>query len=192
MNTVEATRQFVFNAMLIEESLYSIHKMGIPVKDGIETAPVSHIVERDFSPIIWQQATQMSSVYTIIYCIENTLRNIIIDRLSERKGLSWWDSCISSRIKKAAEKIKKDEEVYKYISPRGDALIFYTLLDDLAEIISLNWDEFSDIIPDQAWIKSRMTDLTKCRNIVMHTGILPQFEIERIESIARDFIRQLG
>ena len=31
-----------------------------------------------------------------------------------------------------------------------------------------------------------------CRNVIAHTGVLPKYEIERIESIARDFISQLG
>jgi len=62
----------------------------------------------------------------------------------------------------------------------------------LAQIIINNWQEFSDLFPDQAWITSRFNDLEMSRNIIMHTGILPDIEIERIESIVRDWIRQVG
>lgn len=185
-------KKFVFNAMLTEDNLYALQKEGILVKEGVVPTPVSRIVETDFSPIIWQQALEMSSVYSLIYCIENTLRNFVVDRLSERVGLDWWDKCVSKKIKDAAQKLKTSEEKNKYHSSRGDSLIQYTMMDNIAQIIIGNWDEFSDIVPNQAWIVSRMDDLTMCRNVIAHTGVLPQYEIERIESIARDFISQLG
>ena len=66
------------------------------------------------------------------------------------------------------------------------------MFGNLAQIIIANWDEFSDLFPDQAWITSRFNDLEMSRNIIMHTGVLPQLEVERIESIVRDWIRQVG
>jgi hypothetical protein len=66
------------------------------------------------------------------------------------------------------------------------------MFGNLAQIIITNWEDFSDLFPDQAWISARFNDLEMSRNIIMHTGILPQIEIDRIESIARDWIRQVG
>ena len=169
-----------------------MQKNGVCVKEGIVQQPVTRICETDFSPILWQQATEMSSVYALIFCIENTLRNFVVDRLSEKFGINWWEDRVSKSIKSAAERLKTSEEKNKYHSTRGDSPIHYTMLDNLAQIIISNWDEFSDIIPNQAWIVSRMDDLTMCRNVIAHTGVLPKYEIERIESIARDFISQLG
>ncbi|MGZ9583195.1 Swt1 family HEPN domain-containing protein [Paenibacillus marinisediminis] len=192
METSRNLKNFIFNAMLTEDALFSMQKEGLSVKEGVVLAPITRVVESDFSPILWQQAMQMSSVYTLLFCVENTLRNFIVERLAEQKGLDWWEECVPKRIKDAGDKLKTAEEKNKYHSTRGDSLIHYTMLDNLAQIIVNNWDEFSDIIPNQAWIVSRMDDLTMCRNVIMHTGVLPQYEIERIESIARDFIRQLG
>ena len=45
---------------------------------------------------------------------------------------------------------------------------------------------------DVSNFSSRMDDLEMSRNIIMHTGILPQDEIERIDSIVRDILRQIG
>lgn len=191
-NTLDELKKFVFDAFLVEDNLFSMEKSGLSVKNGAIQTPISRIVESDFSPIVWQQAMQMSSVYIILFCIENTLRNFVIERLSEQRGLDWWDNCVPNKIKESAKKLKASEEKTKYHSTRGDSLIQYTMLDNLAQIVISNWEEFSDIIPNQAWIVSRMDDLTTCRNVVMHTGVLPDYEIERIESIARDFIRQLG
>lgn len=66
------------------------------------------------------------------------------------------------------------------------------MFGNLAQIIIANWDNFSDLFPDQHWISSRFNDLELSRNIIMHTGILPEIEIGRIRSITRDWIRQVG
>ena len=66
------------------------------------------------------------------------------------------------------------------------------MLGNLGQIIVANWDDFSDIIPNQAWLTSRMDNIEMSRNIIMHTGVLPIDEIERIESIVRDLLRQIG
>ena len=88
--------------------------------------------------------------------------------------------------------LKKEEQKNKFFSSRSDSEIGYTMLGNLGQIIINNWDDFSDIIPSQAWLTSRMDDLEMARNIVMHTGVLPQIEIDRIASIVRDLLRQIG
>lgn len=186
-------RQFVFNGLLLSDSLEALKKQrGISVFEAGDTNQISRVVEADFSPIVWNNAINMSSVYQAIFCIENTLRNFIVERMSERHGLNWWEEKVSSNIKKSVDKLKKDEEKNKFFSSRSDSEIGYTMLANLGQVIIDNWDDFNDIIPSQAWLKSRMDDLEMARNIVMHTGILPQIEVDRITSIARDILRQIG
>ena len=71
-------------------------------------------------------------------------------------------------------------------------MIGYTMFNNLENIIISKWEDFSDLFPSQSWVSSRFTDLEMSRNIIMHTNVLPQIEIDRIESIARDWIRQVG
>lgn len=186
-------RQFVFNGLLLYDSLETLERQkGIAVFESGDITQVSRVVEVDFSPVVWNNAINMSSVYQAIFCIENTLRNFIVERMSERYGLSWWEEKVSSNIKKAVDKLKKDEIKNKFFSSRSDSEIGYTMLGNLGQIIINNWEDFSDIIPSQAWLTSRMDDLEMARNIVMHTGVLPQIEIDRITSIVRDILRQIG
>ena len=189
----QSLRQFVFNGLLLYDSLEALEKQkGISVFESGDLTQVSRVVEADFSPIVWNNATNMSSVYQAIFCIENTLRNFIVERMSERHVLNWWEEKVPSNIKKAVEKLKKEEQKNKFFSSRSDSEIGYTMLGNLGQIIINNWDDFSDIIPSQAWLTSRMDDLEMARNIVMHTGVLPQIEIDRIASIVRDLLRQIG
>lgn len=189
----QSLRQFVFNGLLLYDSLETLERQkGISVFESGDLTQVSRVVEADFSPVVWNNAINMSSVYQAIFCIENTLRNFIVERMSERYGLSWWEEKVPSNIKKAVDKLKKDEIKNKFFSSRSDSEIGYTMLGNLGQIIINNWEDFSDIIPSQAWLTSRMDDLEMARNIVMHTGILPQIEIDRITSIVRDILRQIG
>lgn len=185
-------RQFVFNGLLLQDSFDTLEKEGISIRKSGDFQPVSRIVEADFSPKIWHNATDMASVYQSIFCIENTLRSFIVERMVERHGLDWWEEKVSSNIKKEVNKLKEKEEKNKFFSSRSDSEIGYTMLGNLGSIITDNWNDFNDIIPNQAWLNSRMQDLEMARNIVMHTGVLPQVEIERITSIVRDILRQIG
>lgn len=185
-------REFVFNGMLLQDSFKTLEKSGISVIGENDFEAVSRVVENDFSPRIWKNAIDMSSVYQEIYCIENMIRNFIVERMSERYGLNWWDEKVSSKIKKSVEALKKKEEKNKFFSGRSNSEIGYTMMGNLGSIITDNWEDFSDIIPNQAWLTSRMDDLEMARNIVMHTGVLPQIEIDRIDSIVRDIMRQIS
>ena len=109
----QSLRQFVFNGLLLYDSLEALEKQkGISVFESGDLTQVSRVVEADFSPIVWNNATNMSSVYQAIFCIENTLRNFIVERMSERHGLNWWEEKVPSNIKKAvAEKRRTEKQV---------------------------------------------------------------------------------
>jgi len=148
--------------------------------------------EVGFSPRTLYDARKMASVFTAFFCLENSARDLIAERLLARKGTDWWNTSVPAKINTAVERLKEKESRNRYHAPRSAALIGYTMFGNLAQIIIANWDEFSDLFPDQAWITSRFNDLEMSRNIIMHTGVLPQLEVERIESIVRDWIRQVG
>ena len=185
-------KEFVFNELLTQDTFNALEKEGISVCSSDDFLPISRVIERDFSPRIWNDATRMSSVYTALYCIENTIRNFIVERMSERHGIDWWETTVPNKIKDAVVDLKKKEEKNKYHSNRSGIEIGYTMLGNLGQIIIANWNDFSDIVPNQAWLMSRMDELEMSRNIIMHTGVLPTDEIERIESIVRDLLRQIG
>jgi hypothetical protein len=185
-------KQFVFNAMLAENSLAQLSTQGISVSGSVATPPTIDVDDFGFSPRIIYDARKMSSVFMAFFSLENAARDLIAERLLARKGADWWQTGVPAKIKTAVDKLTEKEKSNRYHTPRSTALIGYTMFGNLAQIIIANWDEFSDIFPDQAWINSRFNDLEMSRNIIMHTGTLPQIEVERIESIVRDWVRQVG
>ncbi|MGH6963020.1 MAG: Swt1 family HEPN domain-containing protein [Phenylobacterium sp.] len=186
-----SVRQFVFDAMLLQDDFRRLRNDGIDIDLPSEAKLIERASESDFSPRILASASKMASVYVLVFALENSARELIADRLRERKGANWWDSVPASVRKKVAE-LRSKEKSNRYHTERSTELLGYTFFGNLAQTIIANWDEFSDLFPDQAWVTSRFNDLELSRNIVMHTGILPEFEIDRVESIARDWLRQVG
>jgi energy-converting hydrogenase A subunit M len=183
-------KKLVFNNLLTQEDLRLLENNGMGIR--VPLTPVAKIEETDFSPLIIHDADRMASVYALFYCIENAVRSLISERLSERHGAGWWSSCVPTNVKKAAESLKDKETKNKYHAPRSSDMVGYTLFGNLSQIIINKWEDFSDLFPDQHWVSSRLNDLELLRNIIMHTGLLPEIEIKRIESLARDWVRQVG
>ncbi len=192
MSNIEKLKQFVFNGLLLNDSFDFLEQEGITIRSGSKFQPITRFEETDFSPKIRHNANKMASIYTAFFCLENAVRELIVDRLAERKGIDWWMKCVPEKIKKSVLQLKEKEEKNKDHTRRASTLIGYTMFGNLAQIIINNWEDFSDLFPDQAWITSRFNDLEMSRNIIMHTGVLPEIEIERIESIIRDWLRQVG
>jgi hypothetical protein len=185
-------KQFVFDGMLVSDALGQLELAGISVRGVAATPPTIQLDEASFSPRIVYDAGKMSSVFTAFFCLENAVRDLITERLLDRKGVDWWNTAVPTKIKTAVERLKEKERTNRYHAPRSIAMVGYTMFGNLAQIIIANWDDFSDLFPDQAWVTSRFNDIEMSRNIIMHTGVLPQIEVERIESIVRDWIRQVG
>ncbi len=184
-------KRMTFNGILAIESLNALSKNGIDIR-VLEKKEEREEQENDFSPILLNKARSMSRVYEMFFCMENAARSLIEERLSERMNENWWETCVSENIKKSVETLRKKEEKNKYHTQRNLHPIGYTMFGDLEKIIINNWENFSDIFPEQYWISSRFNDLELSRNIIMHTGTLPETEIGRIEGIVRDWINQTG
>jgi hypothetical protein len=191
MNSREALKLFVFNGALAKSALQELARDGINVDVVTEKSVVERAQQLDFPLRILTEASRMSSVFAIFFCMENSARELITQRLSEKYGAGWWEK-VPGKIREHVENLQKTEKVHRYHTPRSSEQIGYTTFGQLDQIIIANWADFSDLFPNQAWITSRFKDMEMSRNIIMHTGILDEFEIDRLEVIARDWVRQIG
>ena len=84
----------------------------------------------------------MTYVYSLFFCFENSARDLVSQRMTERKGAAWW-SFAPDNVKKRVEQKKKDIEENKWHQATIGSDINYTLFGDLASIIVKEWQEFS-------------------------------------------------
>jgi hypothetical protein len=192
MNSYQTLKAGVTNALFLQDTFARMEEQGISVRGDQRIDIHTDIHIEDFSPQIRFQAQQMQNVYMGFFCLENAVRELITQRLSEKHGSTWWDKKVPNKIKEGVDALKKKEEKNRYLSPRSVSNIGYTFFGNLAQIIIACWEDFSDLFPDQAWINSRFNDLEMCRNIIMHTNTLPTTEIERIDGIIKDWLSQVG
>lgn len=192
MSDLKAIRDGITNALFLHDSFERLEEDGISVRSEGASPLVSDINVNDFSPRIRFQASQMREIYVGFFCLENAARELITQRLSERHGPTWWTSKVPKKIRDSVDSLKAKEYKNKYLSNRSVSEIGYTFFGNLCQIIIGNWEDFNDLFPDQAWITSRFNDLEACRNIIMHTNVLPQEEIDRINGIIRDWLSQVG
>ncbi len=192
MNKTSKLQQSIFKALLLEDTLDKLQDRGISVRENLRQPALTQLYIQDFSLTIRFQATQMQHVYEAFFCLKNAVRELIVQHLSERHGANWWELRIPVKIKADVKKLKEKEKRNKYYAQRSATSIGYTMFGNLAQIIISNWNDFSDLFPNQAWITARFDDLEMSRNIIMHTNLLPDIEIDRIKSIVKDWLTQVG
>jgi hypothetical protein len=192
MTWLSDLQQGVFRTMLLDDSLSRLEASGISVRITPGAEPLAEVKVADFSPTIRHRALQMQHVYVSFFCLENAVRELIMQRLTEHHGAQWWATKTPNKIREAVAKLREKEKKAKYHAQRSDHDIGYTTFGQLSQIIIANWDDFSDLFPEQSWVTARFADLEMSRNIIMHTNVLPEIEIDRIDSIVRDWLRQVG
>lgn len=186
---------FIYKAQVLQESINTLNKKSDP-KGALSLEKVSRKVSLDYlDKSLVDDARKMSGVYIAIASFENMLRGIISDMLLEEKGENWWTSdCISSDIRKKAERKQKDEGQNRWHTPRGVNPIYFTELKDLVSIIchQNNWPYFENLFGDPDWVRHSVKSLERSRNVIMHSGQLSLEDVERVGLVIRDWVRQVG
>jgi hypothetical protein len=145
-----------------------------------------------FSVGMRDAALQMSRLYALLYCFENSVRDLIKERLQERYGVDWWITGVPAAVKKLADSRQKDAEKNSWLDAPSRDILSFTEFGNLADIIVGQWELFSDLIPTQHWLKQRMEELEKARNFLAHNRLLLPAEFQRVEMYVTDWNRMVG
>lgn len=146
------------------------------------------------SEIDVEGAHQMSQLYIILYCWENSVRKLIAQTLEVRLGIDWWDKSKNKDLdNKYIDRCSKEKK-QKWVSPRGNENpLYYLDWGDLVKIIRKHENLFIDLIPDIKFIELRLEELERLRNIIAHNGLLPdENDIDRIIVHFKDWCNQLN
>lgn len=145
-----------------------------------------------FSVGMRDAALQMSRLYALLYCFENSVRDLIKERLEEKHALDWWTNGVPATVKKQAEGRQKDAEKNSWLDAPSREILSFTEFGHLADIIVSQWELFSDLVPTQHWLKQRMEELEKARNFLAHNRLLLPSEFQRVEMYVADWNRMVG
>lgn len=192
MNESGRLYEFAFRGLLAEQALDSA---------GRRHRNLSHLEDAQIAARVGLEALdeesvvacrRMAIVYTAVAAFEQGARKLVSDVLLEHVGETWWDNCVSQSIRKRAESRRAEEEKIKWHGMRGDALVNYTELGDLANVIRNNWTHFEAYLPSIEWAASIFAAIERSRNVIMHSGELSFEDIERVGINIRDWAKQVG
>jgi hypothetical protein len=185
---------FAFRGLLTEEALDRAGRkpkllQSVAIEQAVAKAVALEILDDD----LVGRARRMATVYTAIAAFENSVRDFVSKRLLEHAGEGWWTQCVSEKIRTKAESRREEEAKVRWHTPRGEQPLNYTEFGDLTSIISQNWDQFEPHLrTTQDWVRQILSTLERSRNVIMHSGELANADIERIGTVIRDWVKQVG
>jgi hypothetical protein len=185
---------FAFRGLLTEEALDRTGRKSKMLQSAaIEQAVAKGVALEILDDDLVGRARRMATVYTAIAAFENSVREFVSKRLLEHAGENWWAQCVSDKIRAKAESRREEEAKVRWHTPRGEQPLYYTEFGDLTSIISQNWDQFEPHLrTTQDWVRQILSTLERSRNVIMHSGELANTDIERIGTVIRDWVKQVG
>ena len=186
---------FAFRGMLAEQALDKAGRKQYATDDAFfsdDLAKKLHFDEID--PKYVEQSKTMITVFATITAFENATREFVFSVLVEHYKTEWWIKGVQNNIRTRAESRKEAESKIKWHVSRGDAMMSYLDFGALAKIMlsSENWSLFQPYVDSQDWLRALFDDIEKSRNVIMHSGVLDEYDIARVGLNIRDWLHQIN
>jgi energy-converting hydrogenase A subunit M len=188
MSLQDDIKLFGMHNLLVETELMKLEDKGIPIEHK-RTILKAEIVDVElFESDILQEARKMADFYAIYYALENSIRRLVAERLSEKHGANWWNDKVPSGLQKNVED-KQKEERDTTMSIRSEDPLDYTNFGELIDIFNANWADFSDTLRSPKAMQTILSQFNKIRNVVAHSCALNEDEITRFKLLVKDWFR---
>src|SRR5689334_9729079 len=94
LTAAEHMRLFGMRNLLLETELAKLEATGIEL-GHVATLQRHELVDVElFDRDIRLEAERMAELYVLYYCLENTVRRLIGERLQEKSGANWWRTAV--------------------------------------------------------------------------------------------------
>lgn len=135
-----------------------------------------------------KEAKMMAQHYEVFYCLEKSIRSLVVELMFEKYGDNWWDR-VKEEIRKNVDlNIKREEE--SGFTIRSEEKIDYTTFGELSQIVIGNWEAFENLFKrGQRSFQKIMTNLNQLRGPIAHCCPLAEDEIVRLELTVKDWFR---
>lgn len=186
---------FVYRGQLAEEALDKAGRKKYYNEEAFfseELAKKLHFDEIDSKYV--EQSKTMLTVFATITAFENATREFVYSVLLEEYKNEWWNKGVQKSIREHAESRKNQEAKIKWHVSRGDAMMSYLDFGDLTKIMLSgdNWSLFEPYVDSQDWVRAIFDDIEKSRNVIMHSGVLDEYDIARVGLNIRDWLCQIN
>lgn len=186
---------FVFRGMLAEQALDKAGRKKYSTEEAYFSEDLSKKLHfDDIDPKYVEQSKTMITVFATITAFENATREFVYSVLYDKHKTKWWKEGVQKGIREKAESRKESEAKIKWHVSRGDAMMSYLEFGDLTKIMvsEKNWPLFEPYVESQDWLRALFSDIEKSRNVIMHSGVLDEFDIARVGLNIRDWLQQIN
>ncbi len=142
-----------------------------------------------FDVSIRHEAARMARHYEVFYCLEKSIRKLIVEILESAEPGKWWDA---KRIPKpifddVPKRISRERDAG--VTVRSDNPIDYTNFGELGEIIKQNWDLFGSVFDSPRAVEKVINSLNVVRGPIAHCSSLSEDEVVRLRLSVKDWFR---
>lgn len=191
MDRSTAVKSFAMTNMLLEADLDQIEsKYEIDLGRSSTTASdIENAYYPQFQASLRAEAKKMAKRYEVFYCLEKTIRELLVDVFEASGDEEWWDNKVPDEVKLNVKKsIKREKEAA--VTPRSSSPIDYATFGELSEIIKSNWSLFgSSVFTEIKAVEKVMANLNSLRNPIAHCSPLAEDEDLRLVLNLRDWFR---
>lgn len=180
-------KAFGMNNLALESALAKLEVQGIEI-GHVKTIKKDELVDPElFEQDILRSAKKMADFYVLYYCLENSIRRLIKDTLSEKYGKDWWSNKVPEGVRNEVAKRQENEKDSVIAVRSFDDHLSFTTLGELIPIIENNWNDFSDILRSRKAVSQTLRQFNQTRNIIAHSCELPANEILRLKLLIQDW-----
>ena len=186
----EDTQLLIFGMknLMLEGELAKLERSGIELGHA-QSIKKDELVDTDlFEREILRKAKKMADFYVLYFTLENSVRKLVTDVLSEKHGVEWWENTVPNGVKDNVKKLQKEERETA-MSIRSDDNLAYTNFGELIDIFCHNWDDFADILRSRKAVQDTLSQFNNIRNVIAHSCELNDDEIQRFKVLIKDWLR---
>lgn len=190
MSDSELTKLKVFGMqnLMLEAELRNLERSGIELGHS-QTLKLTETVDPElFEADIRKDAIKMANFYVIYYSFENTVRRLIGGRLEGLHGSNWWEDKIPQAVRDEVKK-KQTQERDTTMTIRSDNPLSYASYGELITILENNWVDFADTLRSRKSAINVLSQFGALRNVIAHSCVLADDEIERLQLLIKDWFR---
>lgn len=191
MSRSAAVKAFAMTNMLLESDLDQIEaKYNVDLGRSSKTdSEIEETYYPQFQSSLRAEAKEMAQHYEVFYCLEKTIRELIVDVFETSGSENWWEDLVPEQVQLNAKKsIKREKEAA--VTPRSANPIDYTTFGELGEIIKSNWNLFGgSVFSEIKAVEKVMANLNSLRNPIAHCSPLAEDEVLRLQLALRDWFR---
>ncbi|MCA9812153.1 MAG: hypothetical protein KC483_04745 [Nitrosarchaeum sp.] len=181
-----ATRQteyqielFLSRVRRIQSELQDLEYLGFSV-DNLQSNSATYDILQSFPDELLKESSEMSECYQILFCFENDVRKVVGDVMKDKFGSDWWDQKVRSGTKTEV-KGRQEAEKNSVFFARIDDPLYFTTLGELKEIISDNFEYFTNHFRSRKFVEELLFQINRLRIVVGHSCMLEELDVTTLK-----------